>query len=350
MKTRHNPKYVKHWWTGTKWCNQYRRDGKLIRLPDGHFTEAFWKAYWAAEAEILSDSAPAPAGGRKVKSGSIEAGLAAFYKSTSFLGLADTTRRNFRSQLEGVREAIGDEPLKRLRPKIVMALLDGEPTGSAKMLLTALRSFVRYALQAELLDTDPTTGVRPPKRETTSHHTWEEAEVEQFCCRHPAGTTAHLALMLHLCTAQRLSDIIRMGRQHIRGDAIWVKQQKTGVELTIPIHADLKPLLDALPRTALTFLTSPHKGTPLGKGYYDHLFRAWVREAGLRAHCTSHGLRRLAMKRLAECGCTAPEIMAISGHKTLSEVQHYIDAVNQEKLARRAMASVSMLRTGTQNV
>ncbi|MGJ0508626.1 MAG: tyrosine-type recombinase/integrase [Methylocystis sp.] len=34
-----------------------------------------------------------------------------------------------------------------------------------------------------------------------------------------------------------------------------------------------------------------------------------------------HGLRKAAGRRLAEAGCSAKEIMAILGHKTMSEAQ-----------------------------
>lgn len=40
----------------------------------------------------------------------------------------------------------------------------------------------------------------------------------------------------------------------------------------------------------------------------------------------------------ASAGCTAPEIMAVSGHATLSEAQKYIVAVEQERMAEAAMA------------
>jgi integrase len=51
----------------------------------------------------------------------------------------------------------------------------------------------------------------------------------------------------------------------------------------------------------------------------------------------AHGLRKAACNRLAEGDCTAPQIMAVSGHKTLAEAQKYIDAVNKKKMARAAM-------------
>jgi hypothetical protein len=37
------------------------------------------------------------------------------------------------------------------------------------------------------------------------------------------------------------------------------------------------------------------------------------------------GLRKAALTRLAEVGCTVHQIAAISGHKTLREMQRYAD-------------------------
>jgi hypothetical protein len=48
-------------------------------------------------------------------------------------------------------------------------------------------------------------------------------------------------------------------------------------------------------------------------------------------------LRKAACKQLAHAGCTAPEIMAVSGHSTLAQVQVYIDAVEKERMAEAAM-------------
>ena len=35
-------------------------------------------------------------------------------------------------------------------------------------------------------------------------------------------------------------------------------------------------------------------------------------------------------------GCTAPEIMSVSGHRSLAEVQRYIDAANRRTMAAAA--------------
>jgi len=60
--------------------------------------------------------------------------------------------------------------------------------------------------------------------------------------------------------------------------------------------------------------------------------------AGLPA-CTSHGPRKLCLTRLAEVGCTVFEIMSISGHKNVEEVQKYVDAANQRSWRWRPWAN-----------
>jgi hypothetical protein len=53
------------------------------------------------------------------------------------------------------------------------------------------------------------------------------------------------------------------------------------------------------------------------------------------------GLRKACCRRLAEAGCTAVEIMAISGHKSLAEVERYVKAANRKRMAKATMEKVS---------
>ena len=46
------------------------------------------------------------------------------------------------------------------------------------------------------------------------------------------------------------------------------------------------------------------------------------------------------MRRLAEVGGTAHELMAFSGHKTLTEVQRYTTDADRKRLADAAMAKL----------
>jgi hypothetical protein len=60
-------------------------------------------------------------------------------------------------------------------------------------------------------------------------------------------------------------------------------------------------------------------------------------QAGI-PHCSSHGLRKASATRLAEAGCSPHQIMAITGHKSLKEVEVYTKAAGQKGLAMSAMA------------
>ena len=63
-------------------------------------------------------------------------------------------------------------------------------------------------------------------------------------------------------------------------------------------------------------------------------------EADLPARCRLHGLKKGGMRRLAEAGGTAHELMAFSGHKTLTEVQRYTADADRKRLADAAMAKL----------
>jgi Phage integrase family len=71
---------------------------------------------------------------------------------------------------------------------------------------------------------------------------------------------------------------------------------------------------------------------------FSEQFRKWCDDAGLPPECSFHGLRKTALTRLAEAGCSANEIAAISGHATLKEIARYTKAADQRPLAREAMA------------
>jgi integrase len=114
-----------------------------------------------------------------------------------------------------------------------------------------------------------------------------------------------------------------------------VRQQKTGIELAIPIHATLAAIIAKTPANHLTLLTT-QTGKPFSAAGFGNWFRDRCNEAGL-PHCSAHGLRKATARRLAEAGCTMHEIAAITGHASLSEIQRYTKAVDQKRLASSAM-------------
>ena len=238
---------------------------------------------------------------------------------------------------ERFRAEHGDKPIAELPPKFITLTLNKLRPSVARNWFKAIRHLMQYAVAADLCKVDPTQGLKLPKIKTSGIYTWNETDIATYELAWPIGTKARLAFVLLLYTAQRRSDVIRIGRQHIRNGVLQVRQAKTGTVLDIPVHQQLQAIIDATPGEHLTFLTTK-TGKPYSGNDFSEQFRAWCDAAELPKECSAHGLRKAACRRLAEAGCSANEIAAISGHATLSEVQRYTKAADQARMARNAMA------------
>jgi hypothetical protein len=58
-------------------------------------------------------------------------------------------------------------------------------------------------------------------------------------------------------------------------------------------------------------------------------------------------MRKAACVRLADAGCTTPEIMAVSGHRTLAQVQIYIEEANRKRGLEAAMNKLGEIEIAT---
>lgn len=310
-----------------------------LRSPPG--TPAFLAEYRAAVEASAPALAPKPSAER-VAPGTIDALAVSYYGSAAWRALGPTTQAPYRRLVERIRAEHGHRQVGEMTSQHVRRLLEkraDKPT-SANHLLRMLRLLMRHAVETGMRDTDPTLGVRRIQHRSEGIATWSEADIAQYESRWPSGTRERLALALLLYTGQRRGDVVRMGRQHLRQGGLAVRQEKTGAELLLPIHPLLQAELDQLPNGQLTFLTTAERGgrrkafTPAG--FYNG-FSGWCREAGLPVGRSPHGLRKACARRLAEAGCTAHQIAAITGHATLAEVQRYTRAADQVHLASAAM-------------
>lgn len=270
--------------------------------------------------------------------GTINALSVAYFNSGEFRNLSESTRATYRGIIENFRMLHGDKRVALLQrdhiSRIVSAKAD-TPAG-AHNLLRMLRLLMKFAVLHGWRKDDPTLGIKSPKMRAGGFYAWSENDIAVFEANHPIGTRARLALALLLYTAQRRSDVVLMGRQHIRGGVLSIRQQKTGSLVEIPVLPDLRKILDATPSEHLTFLVAAG-GKPFTAAGFGNWFREVCEKAALPKACAAHGLRKAASRRLAEAGCTAHQIMAITGHKTLREVTRYTDSVDRRKMAVQAM-------------
>ena len=332
----------------------FRRDGAApVRLPGMFGSAEFMEAYGRAlEGALAAVAPPAELGARRTVPGSINAALVAYYQSAVFVdGLAASTQGWRRRCLEKFRVDFGDISLRKFEQRHAQKYLSLIPkAGAQRNMGQALNHFFQYCVDTVLITTNPADRLKRAKMAKTGGiRAWTEDDVDAFKAKHPLGSKARLALALYLNFGVRKSDVVRIGPRDIKGGALVDFQpQKTsrtgGVKINVPLLAETVEAIAATPVTgADTYLV-----TEFGKSFtangFGNKMRDWCDAAGL-PDCSSHGLRKLLLIRLAELGLNTETIMAISGHKNRAEVDTYVAAFNRKKMAAHAMETVEAART-----
>lgn len=318
---------------------RFRKNGYSTYLTGTPWSADFMQQYAAALDGVTLQKRMI--GANRTRPGSFDALCVAYYRSPEFLSLKDSTKQTYRGVIERFRKKHGRKRVAQLTRKHVKALIgEMEATPAAgNRLLSILQILLDVAMDHEMINRNPARGVKGFRKKTEGFHSWTDAEILQFESTHPKGSRARLALDLLLYTAQRRSDVVQMGWQHVSDDSLQVTQQKTGTRLKIPIHPNLQKALDQLPKSNLTFLQTSF-GRPFSAAGFGNWFRKKCELAGLQ-HCSPHGLRKAAARRLAEANCSADVIKSLTGHRNLNEVTTYTAAADQERLAKHAIHNLT---------
>jgi integrase len=313
----------------------FRRKGRSdTALPGAPGSSEFMEAYQRALGTIPT-AHPSRHG-----AGSLGQLVTDYYRSAEFANLKPQSRKAYRWVLGGLvekhgRRLVADMPRDKAR-KIIEGIGVTRP-GMANMMRAVLRRLLAFAVAEGWRNDNPMTGIKGYRLGT--QHTWTEAELTAYEQRWPLGTRERLAYALLLYTGQRGGDVVRMRRGDIVKGAVHVRQEKTGKDLIIPVHPILVRALKAGPTNGL-YLIGDQYGRKITRDGLTRLIRGAVKAAGLPPECKAHGLRKAALRRLAELGKSSRELAAVSGHQSLKEVERYTAAADQERLARAAIGSL----------
>lgn len=268
------------------------------------------------------------------------AAIQGYYRSAEFFQLAESTKQVYRRILDAFASEYGNDPIAGLQTKHINMLIDekAETPAAANILRKRLSSVFEYAKSVGMIQVNPAKEAKRIKTKSKGYRSWTEADIAAYREKWKEGQPERIAMEVLLHTGLRRSDAVRLGWQHIVDDAFVINTKKSQeiVELHIPLHSDLAFLFD-LPRGRETFIS-----TVYGSARSEKAFTNWLREAahaaGLPSNSSPHGLRKAACRRLAESGCTALEIMSITGHRDIKEIERYTKAAEMKRLSRAAMA------------
>lgn len=326
-------KYVKAYRPTAKAERYYyfRRKGFLsVRLPGLPGSREFNEAY---EAALHDRPPPKTTGGV----GSIGRLIADFYGSAEFQNLKPNSRKLYRLVLDPIARQHGHRSVRGMdrenARRIIEAIGRSRP-GMGNLVRAILMRLMSFAIKKNLRNDNPVNGIEA--YDIGTHHTWTDEQLAIYEKRWPLGTRERLVYASLLYSGQRGGDVVKMMRPDAKGRTLKLVQQKTGTPLTIPIHPEWRKAINAGPSHGV-YLIGDSKGRPIKRPMLTLIIADAARKAGLPKECKAHGLRKALLRRLAEAGKSAKQIAAMSGHKSLKEIERYTEAADQAMLAEQAM-------------
>lgn len=296
--------------------------------------------------------------GRTTSARTVGTVMAEYKVSPAFTTLKPATKKTYLRDINHLkpydRVAIDD-----IRRRHVLKNRDDNAhrPGIANGIVKVWSILLQFAVEREYILANP--AVRIQKLELGEHACWPEAAIRYAIAPGNLPENLRRAVVLGLYTGQREGDCVRMAWTDHDGTTIQVEQEKgrrkkRPPKLWIPCHGDLRAELEGwkAEATATTIVTRG-TGEPWGqtKAFTVMFSREIHRrdKAGKLVHpllegLVFHGLRKAAAAALAEAGCSTKEIMAITGHRTLTEIERYTSEADQKRLASSAIVKLEEYR------
>jgi integrase len=262
-----------------------------------------------------------------------------YRKSPEFKRLAPGSRVNYERALGRIRE-YEKVAVTEIRRRHILGQRDAlaDTPGEANGLTRMWGILMIHALDRDHIIASP--AYRLKKLPIGEHKRWPDAMVEYALTTFKDRTEwARRAVILALYTGQRASDLVKMRWSDYDGSGIRVVQQKTGEPLWIAAHTELRGELAAwkADAKALTVLHQKKGNKPWTAQLFAVMFSDLIAAHPALKGLVFHGLRKVAASRLADAGCSAHEIQAITGHRNLAMLEHYTREANQKQNATAAI-------------
>lgn len=332
---------------------------KAVKLDGVPGSPAFMSAYNDAIAKLPADMLDPKAKTRgPAATDRTIAALAKVYYETDFLKLpAASSRKKNKGIIDRFCAKHGHRHVAKMDFAHINAIHAGmhETPAAANDMLLRVGVLMRLADKLGWRKGDPTEGVKHFK--TGKHHTWNDAELDQFKARWPIGTAERTVFSLLFYTSQRCSDVceMRWSDYDAATSKLRVTQKKKddeGQDVVRIMHVgpSLAEALAAWRETlrsgerkisGLALGNSPIVVTAYGVAFTDGGLSSWFADkidgAGLPERCVAHGLRKAFSRTAAEGGASSKEMQAMTGHSNTKELDRYTEAADQPRLARSAV-------------
>ena len=340
MRSRPKLRYLNRYVRRGKLYAYYRRDGHQHRI-EGEVGTAAWHKDYARIHEMFEK-----AGKGSAKPGTFAALVEAYMESPDYQGLKPKTKASYRLELDFLREELGVakvgtvtlQVMAKMRDKVA----DTRTPRKAVEVVKAFKVLYRFGREDGLVQENLAKDLRKPRTyKSDPWRPWTAEELEIFFL--DARPVWRRAAAILLYTGLRRGDARKLQRMHIGREFIEFTTSKTGREVCIPLHGDLaEELVKPLPVESL-YLIAGERGQQLCPDWISHGIRKECKRLGMEDPPPVHGLRKNAVARLKEVGCTDDEIHAITG-QSKEMIAHYGKKFDRRRLASAAVVKINQKR------
>ena len=310
------------------WRENGKRREKFIPLPLDMDSPEFDTAYWSIRAGTSTAIKPPEK--------DTWADLIRAYRShPKYLKLAVSTRRSYDRIIEDILEKNGHKAVRSMTRAHVRAIQMKYSKTPRKadwylQVLSLLLNFAQKSIDWDIANVVANMDHFGTQRQFLPWPDWLIAKLDT------APPVVRTTAELILGTGQRPNAAIEMRRDHFSGDWMQVLDEKANARITVYAPRCLLAYVDTLPISGKHLLPS-NQTQPLGYSAVEKTFRAWRATLDPEARNYSlHGLRKLAIIRLAEAGCTDAQIQAIT-NQSLETIQYYRELANRKILSKAGM-------------
>lgn len=249
--------------------------------------------------------------------------------------LAESTKKSYGRDMDALLEKNDAKDMRRTNRQDLRAshAAMADTTRKADKRLAVVSLLWNYA--AEQLDwpigPNPAKGIKPygKQRGFEPWPVWMVAKLED--APDIVRTTAELILG----TGQRPGAAIEMRHDHFNDEWMTVTDEKGNESFEVFCPQSLRAYLALRPRKG-AYVLAKNLREPLGYDAVEKAFRAWRKDLGEKAKPFSlHGLRKLAIIRLAEAGCSDAEIQAVT-NQSAEMVAYYRSRASRKALSKQA--------------
>lgn len=259
----------------------------------------------------------------------IDALVAKYLSSPSFIDLDAKTQKDYRNILERFREKAGKTVVELITRAECVEMYDGlrkkHGESMAAAMMRVWRLLLGYAYDIGWRADNPARGMRI-KTMASRTEVWMPEQVAAFVAAADKDGEPSMGLAVELAydIGQRQGDVLRLTWKDFDGQGFTLRQSKTGATVYAALTPAMSARLATMERGAIQVIVCRGTKKPYQPDFFRHEFARIRALAELPETLQFRDLRRTALTEMGAGGAMDTELRAMSGHASSNVLKVYV--------------------------